>query len=552
MTFLAAQTAYALPAFPGAAGFGSDTIGGRGGDILFVSNLNDSGPGSLRAAIDQTTSSGKRIIVFKVGGTISLKSDLKIKQPYTTIAGQTAPGAGIMIKGNTLSIHTHNVIVRGLRIRVGDEPTSTCSGACIGEKDTVKATTHETDSSVYNVIFDHNSFAYGIDEIGSTWRASNDRETNAKNITFQWNFFTHPLNCSWHMEGGVYQCHGYGVLVGDYTQNITIHHNYFAHNSARSPQIKGATKSIEVANNLIYNYPVNATHFSSSTTYNETHSAFADRSNSAHIINNFYKQGPNTTSDRMFKLPSDFVPGSLIYIYGNKGIQKKNPTQVINWLPEPSEFISHSQVFSSSNLTPQDAVTAKNEVLSSAGATIPQRDNLDQYAVNNFNSSSGEIIDCVSNCNPASSSQIKSSIGMPSLPFSARPASFDQDQDGIDDLWEKRYGLNPALKDSSELSPNGYTWIEEYVNSFFTPNNLPTPTPTPTPTRTPTPISLIGDVNKDNLVNYLDWTMVVNLIDPKLVSTPVNPANPQEVNSDIDQNGQINLFDLNLIIKNIP
>ena len=139
-----------LPAFPGAEGFGSTTIGGRGGKVIEVTNLNNDGSGSLRAACE---SKGPRVIVFRTGGTIMLESDIEIEEPYITIAGQSAPGDGICIRRAAIRIYTHDVIIRGLRIRVGDES----GGPAWGNRDGLGIANSETPP--YNIIIDHCSIS---------------------------------------------------------------------------------------------------------------------------------------------------------------------------------------------------------------------------------------------------------------------------------------------------------------------------------------------------------------------------------------------------------
>ncbi len=142
-----------VPAFPGAEGFGAFAVGGRGGAVLFVDNLNDAGPGSLRAAIEAT---GPRTVIFRVGGTIDLSSSLIVRSPYLTIAGQTAPGGGIALKRGTLRIGTHDVIVRGLRVRPGDEQPG---GTPPTQRDAIGLSGGYKGQDVYNVIIDHCSLS---------------------------------------------------------------------------------------------------------------------------------------------------------------------------------------------------------------------------------------------------------------------------------------------------------------------------------------------------------------------------------------------------------
>jgi pectate lyase len=195
-------------AFPGAEGWGRYAKGGRGGTVLKVTTLNDSGPGSFRAAV---TNPAPRIVVFEVAGTIDLKSPLQINSPYLTIAGQTAPGDGICLKRFPLSIqHTHDIIIRGIRIRPGIE-----SGLKGSEIDVI-----DIDSSE-NVIVDHCAFSWSTDEGVNTWHG-------AKFITVQWCVMSEPLDHSIHEKGE----HGYCASIGGY--KASFHHNLLANGAGRT------------------------------------------------------------------------------------------------------------------------------------------------------------------------------------------------------------------------------------------------------------------------------------------------------------------------------
>jgi len=141
------QGSSAVPAFPGAEGYGSKTPGGRGGTVIEVTNLNDTGPGSLRAALE---ASGPRIVVFRTGGTIKLATDIVVLNPLVTVAGQTAPGDGITVRGAAISLGTHDVILRNLRVRVGDDP----NGPEAGNRDGIR-TDGSSNKLAYNIIIDH-------------------------------------------------------------------------------------------------------------------------------------------------------------------------------------------------------------------------------------------------------------------------------------------------------------------------------------------------------------------------------------------------------------
>lgn len=209
-------------AFPGAEGFGAYSRGGRGGKVLFVTNLNDSGPGSLREAVD---TEGPRTIIFRVSGTINLKSTLQIRQPFLTIAGQTAPGDGICIKGHKVVVDAHDCIVRYIRIRLGDE-------------ENVPDDAFSTYRGAKNTIIDHCSASWAVDETMSA--------TYVKNVTFQWCIISESLNNSVHPKGK----HGYGSLING--EEVTYHHNLYAHHSDRVP--RPAACKLDFINNVLYDF----------------------------------------------------------------------------------------------------------------------------------------------------------------------------------------------------------------------------------------------------------------------------------------------------------
>src|SRR5688572_27187118 len=221
-----------LPAFPGAEGFGATTPGGRGGKVIFVTNLDDAGPGSFRAAC---VAEGPRMVLFRVSGTIALKSPITVRNPYLTIAGQSAPGDGICLRDATFGIATHDVVVRYLRSRLGDETTREADALDVlhGSRD---------------VIIDHCSATWSIDEALSL---SGDNQ----NITVQWCLIGESLRQSKHAKGP----HGYGSLARA-NGPVSFHHNLWIHNDARNPRMgdnygRGPNfPTFDVRNNVIYNY----------------------------------------------------------------------------------------------------------------------------------------------------------------------------------------------------------------------------------------------------------------------------------------------------------
>src|SRR3954469_11998123 len=220
-----------IPAFPGAEGFGATTPGGRGGKVMMVTNLNDGGPGSFRVACE---AEGPRIVVFRVSGLITLTRKLIIKNPYITIAGQTAPGDGICLRNFTFVIATHDVVVRYLRSRLGD-----LTGQ---EDDCITLAAGAT-----NVIIDHCSATWSIDEALSL-------AGNVSNVTVQWCLIAEALNHSKHAKGP----HGYGSLSRA-NGAVTWHHNLWAHNNSRNPRLgdnygRPPYPLFDVRNNVIYDF----------------------------------------------------------------------------------------------------------------------------------------------------------------------------------------------------------------------------------------------------------------------------------------------------------
>jgi pectate lyase len=494
------SSVYAIPSFPGAEGFGSTTPGGRGGKIYRITNVNDSGTGSLRDCLtavgisSSNESDYKRICVFAVGGIINLTSEVDITHPYLTVAGQTAPGGGVLINGpyssdalnggaNTFTINTHDVIIRGLRIR-------SVNRSAIG-----LYPYPETAGRVHHVIIDHNSLSWSTDTILDSWWDPYD-------FTFSWNIIANPIPPSSDPS------HNYGNLIGgrsdcvDAThpaaRYVTIHHNLYANANDRTPFIKQQTVSPEVINNVDYNWYWYAT------------KTWA----SAAIIGNYYIKGINTTNNSSIAVQANsgecnvntLLPGT-VYVIHNLGPARISDT-LDDWKlvdTNNSTVRTNSPPFALSSVTVDDPVTAKNKVLAGAGATVPIRDSIDQSLIAELNNT------CVTNYS-CSGKGFFSSPTQAVLPIiDSGTLVIDTDSDGMPDGWETAHGLNSAsaADANSDRNGDGYTNIEEYINSFYpvssvdatlTPvptispspklTNMPLPTPTPTakPTVITTPV----------------------------------------------------------------
>lgn len=422
-----------LPTFPGAEGYGARTIGGRGGVIREVTNLNDAGPGSLRAAIE---ASGPRIVVFRVGGTIELQSTLLITNPSITIAGQTAPGGGIALRNapgfnryedpsGTLDVRTHDVVLQHLRIRPGQPVAPGTTG---NEGDCLQLM-----GPLHNVMIDHCSFSWSVDENISSWSAATD-------WTMQWCITSEALRNAGHSEG----THSMGLLIGSAgAGRISLHHNLLAHNKDRNPRIK-TSGVVDFVNNVIYNFGEFAGLLS------------PDYVNMPpfNYVGNLVRTGPS--SGTAYELAMWELSGNICtaYVDNNLGPHRTNDAQAGNLVVDPADrgYVTATRYDALPVIT--DAVMdSYARVLLEAGATLPLRDSADQRVVSDTLALTGQLID-----NP---SQVG---GWPTLAPGSPPA--DTDHDGMPDAWETLYTLNPNDPADGPLDADGdgYTNVEEYLN----------------------------------------------------------------------------------------
>jgi hypothetical protein len=460
-----------IPAFPGAEGGGAFSFGGRGGKVYVVTNLADNGPGSLREACEK---GGARTIVFNVAGIIRLKTPLIIRAPYITIAGQTAPGDGVCIAGESVWINTHDVVIRYMRFRRGE--------TFVGRRDDAIG-----GNPIGNIMIDHVSASWGLDENMSMYRHMyNDSTGKAEvklgtvNISIQNSIFSECLD-TWN--------HAFGSTLGG--ENCTFMRNLWADNGARNPSI-GWNGIFNFANNVVFNW-------------NNRSTDGGDYMAKFNIFNNYYKPGPVTDlkdpiSYRILKPESGrsklpyvvfgraYVNGNIIH--GNEKVTKDNwdgGVQVENKKGELMTFeeakpyfatMRSDKPFPMAKISVLPAQDAYNYVLTNVGANLPKRDPVDTRVIEQVRT--GKIV-------------YKEGVKLPETQFKHRRLPIDSykmgiitdisqvggypeykgkpykdsDNDGMPDDWETKNGLNP--KDASDASKDknndGYTNIEDFLNS---------------------------------------------------------------------------------------
>ncbi|RYY71529.1 MAG: pectate lyase [Chitinophagaceae bacterium] len=436
-------------AFPGAEGFGKYTTGGRGGKVMIVSNLNDKGEGSFRKAAE---SSGKRIIVFAISGTIHLESKISIKGDVT-IAGQTAPGDGICLADNAVGLGGDNIIVRYLRFRMGDKYQKAGMVDGSGGDDAFGGARRK------NIIVDHCSMSWSTDEVFSVY--------GGDSTTLQWNLISEPLNYSYHFETGDkdWEHHGYGGIWGG--SHLSAHHNLFAHCVSRNPRFNGtrlgATQEFaDFRNNVIYNWGSNNVYGGEAGLYN--------------IVNNYFKYGPSTSPSVRYRIVNPSKTDQLYfgkwYVAGNY-VDGAPEVSNNNWLgihmgkgdtEADKKAAVAPAVFAAVVIPERTARQAYDDVLLKVGASF-KRDTMDQRIINNVKDRTGNFVD-VQGGFPHGTSYELTVNAWPVL--KALTARVDADQDGMPDEWEKANGLNSTVaSDAAAFTlSKSYTNIEVYINSL--------------------------------------------------------------------------------------
>lgn len=410
-----------LLAFPGAEGFGRYTTGGRGGEIYHVTNLNDSGKGSFRDAISKSN----RIIVFDVSGVINIKSRL-VFQSNLTILGQTAPGEGVQIYGDGVSFsQANNLIVRYLRIRMGVNGSSGKDAA-------------GTADSAHDQIFDHMSVLWGKDENFSI--SNNNKSIGPANITIQNSIIGQGLQP--HSCGGLLQ-----------TDNgVTVFRNLYIENKTRNPKVKGLNQFV---NNVLYNWGDGAA-------YNMGGDSAGD--SWAEITDNYFIRGPWKSAT------APLIGGNANYkFFGSGNYYDSNLDGTLNGTEYTAtgggnqmESIAALEAAGAPKAFPEikDRLTAEQAVewvIKNVGASLPARDEVDQYLIDELTS-----FGTFGTTNGISSEKSLPHKGTGTLYGGYKP--LDSDGDGIPDAWETANGLNPNdASDAAAIAANGYANIENYV-----------------------------------------------------------------------------------------
>jgi len=445
------------PAFPGAQGGGAASVGGRGGSVCEVTTLEDSGPNSLR---DCLTRKGPRTVVFRVAGTINLLSGVRIYSPYLTIAGQAAPGGGILLSGKKMNgdsmiyVYTHDVVVRYVRLRVGTGPghapgpSTGCAGFFIGNFD------------VYNVILDHVSISWSDNKPITIW--SNDGP-GVHNLTVQWSMTNEGI-----LKHSVGPTNGNSNGTTAAFTDIDFHHNFFSDHSHRLPET--TQKSMRWVNNISYNW----SYFASATL----------GAQDSDFIGNLYKAGPLYQQAQKYELHFSEVANGWdngppsIYLLGNKGPNQPDPSgdqwAMANRIthengneigPVPANWRRFSPLptqpfpIVADNVNDLEAAlfatVGDSQRLDCNGNWVFIRDSVDTRLVEEYKAGVGII--------PASERLVG---GFPNI--DPGTPCLDSDHDGIPDAWETAHGLNPKKpSDANKLNPDGYTNLEHFLNGNY-------------------------------------------------------------------------------------
>ncbi len=428
LLLMSAGAATPLPAFPGAEGAGATALGGRGGKVLTVTTLADSGPGSFRAAVE---AKGPRIIVFAVSGTIQLSKPLTVREGRVTIAGQSAPGDGITLRDHPLVVQADDVVIRFIRSRLGDESKTESDAVWI--------------RAGRRIILDHVSASWSVDETLSVSGNYAEPGEGWYDVTVQWSIIADSLTKSLHAKGA----HGYGSLVrGGRGARASFHHNLWANHSARMPRpgnYAPATSDPEGAFfdfrcNLFYNWG------GGRSGYN----ADKDSLSRYNFVGNAYVRGPQSTKAIAFD-EGNPVAKSFFADNAMDGVVPADPWSLVTGITDPAQKLSSPVEMPKVGCA--GAASVETAVLARAGASR-SRDSVDAAVVAGVRTRTGKQIDSQRDVG-----------GWPDLRSGTAP--LDSDGDGMPDAWERQHGLDPKRDDSSgDRDGNGYSNVEDYLNAL--------------------------------------------------------------------------------------
>lgn len=410
-----------LPAFPGAIGFGAATPGGRGGRVLVVDSLADRGPGTLRWALEEVR--GPRIVVFAVGGVLDLSRQIEVGG-RVTVAGQTAPGGGVVVRGARLQVVGDDVVIRGLKLRPGGGP-----GQALRVRDAISVGAE--DRTVRRVVIDGNSLAWAPDENAATWYDVSD-------VSFTNNIIAEGLEVppGQEAEDGLASM---GLLVGDGARRVTIARNLFVGNAHRNPQVKSAVE-IEVINNVVHDYGPNGTEVPRGL----------EGPVSLHVLGNHYVEGAGTVEREPIRLMAA-GPHHLYHVRDNLRTDRRGRTTSKGLVAGGGATAPEAPVFEPSGSEVLPAGAVRWRVPARAGARGRGLDAVD-----------AAIVDAALEGRPRG--RDRPPAGAFDVPI-VEASRKDGDGDGIPDGIERLLGTDPGRDDAGEdLDGDGYTNVEEYIN----------------------------------------------------------------------------------------
>jgi MYXO-CTERM domain-containing protein len=504
MVFCGPRALAQLPAFPGAEGEGKWSDGGRGGDVYHVTNLNDTGAGSFRYGLD--SASGPRTIVFDVSGTITANTKLRADTARMTIAGQTAPGMGIVIRNFGIALTGGDTIMRHMRVRPGD--------AIKGPDPKFNDFAIAVDKS--DMIVDHCSTSWAISQ-EVTVDGANFNHVTVSNCIMgegldqaglyhgEWNTYYDPGQPGHHANGlfvkplaggvpGNHSCTAIGNLLVD------------NHNRNPCPGVYNTSQSVtlDFVNNVIYNCR--------STGYNSGDTGGTVRMN---YVGNYMISGPSTDSGtRAFD--ANGRTSMFVYQTANKRDTDKDKDTTdgvsMSWSSFQGTYTQLAGAVVMEPVTTLTADQAYTQVLAQSGAFYWNRDSVDTRLLGHVTSRTGDIID--------SQTEVD---GYPVIPSEPRPAAWDTDTDGMPGYWETWYGTNPAAADQNGIGALGYTHLERYLEWILNPAS----------------IAHIGDANADGAVNVGDLGI--------LAANWNQPSGGAYSKADYNGDGTVNVGDLGIL-----